>query len=67
MCNLTLADITWPRIWPLNATMANVGIIFLGRQKIPHVITSHLIYLLPEVCRSVIFGPPCIDTHVGNF
>ena len=25
--------------------------------------TSHYLQLLPEVCRSVIFGPPCISVY----
>ena len=40
--------------------MADLGIIFSG-ENTPSTDTSHYLQLLPEVCRSVIFGPPCID------
>ena len=37
--------------------MADLGISFLRRK---HTDTSHYLQLLPEECRSVMFGPPCI-------
>ena len=42
--------------------MADLGIIFL-RRRYPSTDTSHFISLLPEVCRSVLFGPPCIGVN----
>ena len=35
---------------------------FFSGEDTPSTDTSHLISLLPEVCRSVIFGPPCINS-----
>ena len=40
--------------------MADLGIIFLRRKHNASTDTSHYLQLLPEVCRSVIFGPPYI-------
>ena len=34
---------------------------FFSGEDSPSTDTSHFISLLPEVCRSVLFGPPCID------
>ena len=38
---------------------------FFSGENTPSTDTSHYLQLLPEVCRSVIFGPPCIVVIVS--
>ena len=39
---------------------------FFSGEDSPSTDTSHFISLLPEVCRSVLFGPPCISSSVSG-
>ena len=64
--NLTWPGITWSRIrtaWPKWLILAS----FFSGENTPSIDTSHYLQLLPEVhvCRSVLFGPPCIDFVQG--
>ena len=57
--NLTWPGITCSRIrtaWPKWLILAS----FFSGENTPSIDTSHYLQLLPEVCRSVLFGPPCM-------
>ena len=57
-CNPTLADITCSRIRTTQPKWLILVSFFSGEDS-PSTDTSHFISLLPEVFRSVLFGPPC--------
>merc|ERR1712074_315284 len=40
---------------------------FFSGENTPSTDPSHYLQILPEVCRSVISGPPCITNKVMNY
>ena len=57
-------NLTWPGITCSRIRTAwskwLILVSFFSGQNTPSIDTSHYLQLLPEVCRTVLFGPPCI-------
>ena len=66
--NSDFASFNFKLFWDIQSLTADthnssrwlILVSFFSGENTPSTDTSHYLQLLPEVCRSVIFGPPCI-------